>query len=45
MNLHREPLKVASDKPLVLRYAVALWDGPVADEQINRIYQQWIRNN
>ncbi len=45
MNLHKEPLKVVSDKPLVLRYAVALWDGPVADEQISRIYQQWIRSN
>jgi len=45
MNLHKEPLKVAADKPLVLRYAVALWDGPVTDEQINRIYQQWVRNN
>lgn len=45
MNLHKEPLKVTSDKPLVLRYAVALWDGPVADEQISRIYQQWIRSN
>jgi Family of unknown function (DUF6807) len=45
MNLYREPLKIASDKPLVLRYAVALWDGTVTDEQINRIYEQWIRNN
>jgi hypothetical protein len=45
MNLHREPLKVASDKPLVLRYAVALWDGPVQDDQISRIYQAWIQNN
>ena len=45
MNLHKEPLKVVSAKPLVLRYAVALWDGPVTDEQINRIYQQWIRSN
>lgn len=45
MNLHKEPLKVTSAKPLVLRYAVALWDGPVTDEQINRIYQQWIRSN
>ncbi len=45
MNLHREPLKVASGRPLVLRYAVALWDGPVSDEQVKRIYQQWIRRN
>jgi Family of unknown function (DUF6807) len=45
MNLYREPLKIASDKPLVLRYAVALWDGAVTDEQISRIYEQWIQNN
>lgn len=44
LNLHKEPLKVTSDKPLVLRYAVALWDGPIPDEQINKIYQQWIRS-
>jgi hypothetical protein len=45
MNLHREPLKVTSDRPLVLRYAVALWDGPVEDSRISQIYQAWIRNN
>ena len=45
MNLHREPLKVTSEKPLILRYTVALWDGPVADEQISRIYQQWVKSN
>jgi len=41
MNLHKEPLKVASDKPLVLRYAVALWDGQVETERINQLYKQW----
>lgn len=44
MNLHKQPLKVASDKPLVLRYAVALWDGAVPDEQIDRVYRQWVRS-
>jgi len=43
MNLHKEPLKVTSDKPLVLRYAVALWDGVVTDEQINRAFHKWIQ--
>jgi len=41
LNLHREPLKVASGKPLVLRYAVALWDGRVETEQINQLYKRW----
>ena len=41
LNLHKEPLKVASGKPLVLRYAVALWDGRVETEQINQLYRRW----
>ena len=41
MNLHKEPLNVASGKPLVLRYAVALWDGRVETEQINQLYKRW----
>ncbi|GAH89700.1 unnamed protein product, partial [marine sediment metagenome] len=42
LNLHKEPLKVTSDKPLILRYAVAVWDGRVKTEQIPRLYQQWV---
>jgi len=41
MNLHVEPLKVISGKPLVLRYAVVLWDGKVESDQINKLYQSW----
>ena len=41
MNLLKEPLKVASDKPLVLRYAVVLWDGRVENEQIKHLYKRW----
>jgi serine protease Do len=41
LNLHKEPLKVVSDKPLVLRYAVAVWDGKVETEQIDKCYRQW----
>jgi len=41
MELHKEPLKVVSDKPLVLRYAVALWDGRVEADQINQLYKRW----
>ena len=41
LNLHKEPLKVVSDKPLVLRYAVAVWDGKVENEMIDELYQHW----
>jgi len=54
LNLHREPLKVTSDKPLVLRYAVAVWDNrigprPVKDgrgenEQIEKVYNWWVNS-
>jgi hypothetical protein len=45
LNLHKEPLKVTRDKPLLLRYAVALWDGRVENDRINQIYHSWIKNN
>ena len=41
LNLHREPLKVTADNPLVLTYAVALWDSHVEADRINRLYQGW----
>jgi hypothetical protein len=45
LNLYREPLKIETEKPLVLRYAVALWDGKVEDGQIEQAYDQWIKSN
>jgi len=41
LNLHKEPLKVVSGKPLVLRYAVAVWDGRVEADRINQLYKLW----
>lgn len=41
LNLHKEPLKVISGKPLVLRYAVAVWDDKVENDRINKLYQHW----
>jgi len=43
LGLHEEPLKVAAGQPLDLRYGVALWDGAVASEEIDRLYQQWVK--
>jgi hypothetical protein len=42
LNLHREPLTIASDEPLRLRYAVALWDGRVENSLIDQTYRWWI---
>jgi len=45
MNLHRQPLKINTDEPLVLRYGVAVWDGQVENNRIDRLYLKWIENN
>jgi len=44
LNLHREPLKVTSDRPLVLRYAAAVWDNRVENEQIENVYNWWVNS-
>jgi len=44
LNLHREPLKVTSDKPLALRYAAAVWDNRVENEQIENVYNWWVNS-
>ncbi len=41
LNLHKEPLKVVSGKPLVLRYALAVWDGKVENDRIEKLYRLW----
>ena len=42
LNLHKEPLEVNSDKPLVLRYAVAVWDGRIDKSKIDQVYRRWV---
>ncbi|MBI4556352.1 MAG: PmoA family protein [Candidatus Hydrogenedentes bacterium] len=42
LNLHREPLTLSAEVPLRLRYGVALWDGRIAAEEIERLYQEWL---
>ena len=44
LNLHREPLKVLSGKPLALRYAVAVWDNRIKEEQIEKVYDWWVNS-
>ena len=41
LNLYKEPLKIVSGKPLVLRYAVAVWDGKIEADRIEKLYRQW----
>ena len=42
LNLSKQPLVIEADKPLELRYAVALWDGHVEAETIKKLYQQFV---
>jgi len=42
LNLYKEQLIVNSDKPLVLRYAVAVWDGRIDKSKIDQVYHLWI---
>jgi len=42
MNLHREPLVVESGKPLTVCYGVAVWDGKVGPDVIEKTYRRWL---
>jgi len=42
LNLHREPLTVEAGKPLVLTYGVAVWDGRVKADEIEKLYARWL---
>ena len=41
LNLWKEPYVL--DKPLVLRYGIAAWDGAVSKEEIERVYHHWLK--
>jgi hypothetical protein len=43
LNLHRQPLKIQSGEPLVLRYGVALWDGQVNADRVSQLYRRWLK--
>ena len=45
LNLYRETLEIPSGKPLVLQYAVVVWDGRVDKAQIQKVYDWWVKNN
>ena len=43
LNLYKEPLEATSDKQLALRYAVAVWDGRIDKNKIEKIYRLWVK--
>jgi hypothetical protein len=42
INLWKEPLDIKADKPLTLRYAVAVWDGEVDTKVVEKLYRRWL---
>lgn len=43
LNLWKEPVDILADKPLNLTYGVVAWDGKASREEIEAVYQQWIK--
>ena len=42
-NESKEPLTVAADKPLELTYGIAVWDGEVEKQTVEKLYQRWLK--
>jgi len=42
MNLHRESFVLTARKPLLLRYAVAVWDVKADAKLVEQFYRQWL---
>lgn len=42
-NIWKEPLELAQDKSLAARYGIAVWDGEIGTEQIDSLYQRWLK--
>ena len=42
LNVWKEPLKLSADKPLRLRYGVAIWDGEVPPARVEQLYRRWL---
>lgn len=42
LNLHEKPLEIGK-KGLSVCYGVALWDGKVSNETIEKLYKKWIK--
>jgi hypothetical protein len=44
LNLNKQPLVIEAEKPLALRYGVALWDGHVEPDAIEKLYRRLTRD-
>jgi len=42
LNLHKEALEITRDNPLTVRYGVAVWDGRIEADRIDRLYRRWV---
>lgn len=42
LNLSKEAMTVTKDRPLVVRYGVALWDGKAEPAQVEALYRKWL---
>ena len=38
-NLHREPVTMTAEKPVVFRYGIALWEGERSTEEVEKVYE------
>lgn len=45
LNLHKEPLVLEGGEPLLLDYAVALWDGTKTADDIEKAYRRWLADS
>jgi hypothetical protein len=43
LNLHREPVEMKPNSALMFKYRVAVWDGEVAVETVEKEYENYIR--
>ena len=44
MNIFREPLELAKDQSVVLRYGIAIWDGERTPQEVEEVLQAWERS-
>lgn len=42
LNLHRQPLEIATRAPLELCYGVAVWDAQLGADEIGKAYHAWL---
>jgi hypothetical protein len=42
LNVWKQPLQLSAEKPLRLRYGVAIWDGEVPADRVEQLYRRWV---